>query len=107
MKISLQLATAQGQWNRGENNNEWKVVDTEGIVLGMLPASFSNTDVMTAIRLGREFELKAFNIGIQYGKEQAAAAARQLDEHRRATISSLRIMNEQLSEQLDKHITGE
>jgi len=106
MEVALELATAQGQWNLGENNNQWRVMTPAGEHLWSFPAKFDERDVMSAIRMGREFELKAFNIGIDFGKEEQREADQQQIGFLEGRVKSLIAMNEQLSEALDKEIGG-
>ena len=106
MKIKLALAFAQGHWARGSNNGNWVVQDESGNVLCELPPGFDEIKVMAAIRMGRRYELEAFNTGIKFGKQKAAEVSRVLLLAKDNQIRSLAAMNEQLSEQLEKQIEG-
>jgi hypothetical protein len=104
MKEKLELASAQGHWAREENNGNWVVQDERGEVLWEFPPGFDEMKVMSAIRLGRDYELKAFNIGIRFGKEKAALMMASILQAKDNQIRSLEAMNIELSNQLDQLI---
>jgi hypothetical protein len=106
LNISLDLAFAQGQWVLGEHDNQWRVVNKDGERLWDLPSCLDERGVMSVIRMGREFELKAFNTGIQFGKEKANAIAKTMLSEKDLQIRSLEAMNEELSTHLDRLIGG-
>lgn len=97
----LELSQARARWQRGDA--EWTITDVEDNELWRLSAYLKEKDVMSAIRMGREFELKAFNIGINFGKDQMQAVVSQKDKQ----IKDLEAMNARLNEQLTRHIQGE
>jgi hypothetical protein len=104
MDSKLELTTAQASWNRGENDNKWCVKKPDGEILFILDGNFDEKSAMEAIHFGRIFESRALNIGIAYGKELQEKA--DLDElvKLRSAVANLGKMNEQLSEQLDRHM---
>ncbi len=104
MSTKLELIDAQASWNHGENNDQWCVKDPSGKILFIFKGNFDEQSAMQAIHLGREFESKAFIKGIDYGKELQKKS--DLDElvKLRSAVSNLGKMNEQLSEQLDRHL---
>lgn len=106
VKILLELASAQGHWARDENDNNWIVQDNNGKKLWEFPPGMDEHKCMSAIRLGRKYELEAFNIGIDFGKKEAARMTNIRIKQLEGDIRSLAIMNETLSEQLDQQITG-
>jgi len=103
----LELATAYASWVRGENKDQWVVYNGKGEVIGYLPSGIDEHVAMGSIRLGREFELKAFNKGITFGKQSAIRAQEQQNEHYSAQIKTLSEANERLAEQLHTFISGE
>ena len=103
----LSLSTAQAQWVADENDNQWKVVDENQNVLGFIPAGNTDRGVMQILNLGREFEDKAYKLGIEDGKQAAMAAGRIALTRQKAQIEQLETMNERLSEQLERHIIGQ
>ncbi len=103
---TLTLSEAQGHWAFGENNDCWTVTDNQGNKIWTFPKGFNEEMLMSAIRLGREFELAAFNIGIDFGKS-AQSRIGDIEKRRMASeIASLTIMNGTLSEQLQQQISG-
>ena len=104
MNNKLELATAQASWNLGENGNKWCVKKPDGEILFILNGDFDQKSAMEAIHLGRVFELKAYQSGIEYGRQLQRDM--DLDEliKLRSAVEHLGEMNEQLSEQLDRHI---
>ena len=106
-EVNLNLATATANWNKGEHNNKWTVKDSKGKILWILEGTFDERSAMQAIRLARMAELDAFNIGIVYGKSIQKKTSVTIEEQLTATAKSLAIMNENLSEQLDRLIGQE
>lgn len=104
MNTNLELVDAQASWNQGENDNRWCVKTPDGEILFILKGNFDEQSAMQAIRFGRAFESKAFTKGIVHGKELQKKA--DFDElvKLRSAVQNLGRMNEQLSEQLDRHI---
>jgi hypothetical protein len=71
-----------------------------------LPGKWNEKDVMTAIHLGRKFELDAFNTGVKYGKTQEKEMTKEAFERMQKTIDELENMNLRLSAQLERFIIG-
>ena len=69
MNVSLDAAHAYATWVRGENDNQWVAHNQEGEKLWTFKGSVTEVEAMDAIRFCREMELRAFNIGIEYGRE--------------------------------------
>lgn len=103
---NLPLESAQAQWHIDQHDKQWCVVSKGGEQLWLLPADFTEKDVMCAIRMGREFELKAFNVGIQFGKEAALGVVNARVKQLESQLLSMIEMNKQLSDELDRHISG-
>ncbi len=100
---SLELSEAQGHWKLGEN---WIVTDGEGNELWEFPEGMDERKVMSSIRLGRKFELKAFNLGVDFGKEEQKKIHALLIQDLENRVRSLEAMNVELSNQLEAHIEG-
>lgn len=98
------LQTAQGQWVDGKNDNQWVVVDTKGNELARLPACLTDSEAMGVIRFGREFELKAFNEGVEEGLRRGSNASKVHRDHARVRIRELEEQNNTLALQLERHI---
>ncbi len=107
MDKPLALSTAYATWVRGENNNNWIVRDQSGEQIGEFPRHWKEKDCMTAIRLGRKFELIAFNLGIAFGKQKREESLLPAMGKMREQIAVLEQMNVRLSEKLEKLIIGE
>ena len=104
MNIQLELAIAQAGWNYGENEGKWYVKSPEGKILFILEGNFDEVTAMQAIRLGRKYELKAFNIGIEYGKEIQKKKTKNDIAKLENDVLRLAIENKKLSEELEKQI---
>ncbi len=105
MEKPLRLSTAYANWVQGDNH--WNIFDTDGNVLGMFPQYFSEREMMQIIRLGREFELEAFNRGIEFGKGEYKRMFDPETRFLKGQVSTLEKMNITLSDKLEKFIIGE
>lgn len=105
--VELKLATASANWVQDENENQWTVTGQNEEVLGVLPKSWKAKDCMIAIRLGRKYELEAFNVGITFGKQEAGRVASSVIRKLNNDVAELSAMNERLSQQLEKFIIGD
>jgi len=103
----LKLSTASANWVMGEHNNQWIVTGAEGEVLGKFPKTWKAGDCMIAIRLGRVYELEAFNRGIDFGKSEGNRILSPIIKKLNADVEELTAMNERLSTQLEKFIIGD
>ena len=103
MMEPLTLSEAQGHWNKGEHDDCWYVTDRHGEKIWQFPQGFDEVKVMSAIRLGREFELKAFNIGIDFGKSEAARIGSIKVAALEGKVRSLEAMNIELSNLLERN----
>ena len=107
MDKPLSLSTASASWVQDEDDNKWIVKDQDGVKLGEFPRKWKAKDCMIAIRLGRKYELEAFNKGIEFGKAVKETAHKPIIAKLSADIKELAGMNERLSTQLEKFIIGE
>lgn len=107
MDKPLALSTAYATWVMAEHDNMWVVRDEKDNELGKFPKNWTEKDCMIAIRLGRKYELEAFNIGIDFGKSQRDNVFGPIIKRLNAQIEELSGMNERLSTQLEKFIIGE
>ena len=64
----------------------------------------SESDVFTVLDFAREFELKAFNIGIKYGKDKTIKVYETLVTDLQKKLEQARAENERLATILEKHI---
>jgi uncharacterized protein YktA (UPF0223 family) len=106
MSTGLELMNAQASWNKGENDDKWCVRTPTGELLFILDGDFDEKSAMQVIHFGRKFEVRAFNEGVRQGKTMQKKE--DLDElvRLKAAVKNLGEMNEQLSEQLDRHINN-
>lgn len=102
----LALSTAYAAWVFAEHDDQWVVYDEAKNELGKLPKHWNEKDCMIAIRLGRKYELEAFNIGIAFGKSSRDKALIPIIEQKDIQIQTLEQMNIKLSEKLEKFIIG-
>jgi hypothetical protein len=98
----LTLSAAYATWVKDENDNEWIVMDKDGNEIGRFPATWDERGCMRAIRLGREFELKAFNLGIVFGKDTTKKAYDPAVLRLNRRIKELETANLSLSTKLEK-----
>ena len=101
MKDTLELSVAQGHWELGSN---WVVQDAQGEVIWEFPAGMDEHTVMSAIRLGRHYELEAFNRGICHGKSIEKKLAKGYIDRLEGQVRALEQMNTNLSMELERHI---
>lgn len=101
MNIKLELSDAQASWKFGEN---WTVHTPGGETLFHFKGKHDEKTAMEAIHLGRVFELKAFNIGIEYGKEIQKKSTK--NDIAKLEVDNIRLAqeNQRLAEQLKRHI---
>lgn len=105
--FSLPLSTAYAQWQDNSEREFWVVYDKDGTRLGELPSTLNEKEVMKFIRFGREHELSAFNVGIQFGKQEANKVGTVILQQRDEQMAALRAENERLATQLFEYISGE
>jgi len=68
----MDLQTAYATQLSDENGKgEWVVYNTDKVEIYKLPSDWTEKQVMTAIHLGRKFELQAFNNGVIFQKHKA------------------------------------
>ena len=103
----LKLANAYATTVRDQNDNKWLVYSKDGEELGRFPSKWDERDCMTAIRLGREFELEAFNIGIDFGKEKMTKVLLPKLEQLTNQIAFLEEQNLKLSSKIEQFILAE
>lgn len=96
----LDLQNAYGQWVEDKDNNQWIVYNKDGERLAELPAKWDEGDVMRAIRLGREFEKKAFEVGKRLAVKNAQATLDLVTAQLQREKAELIAMNEDLGEKL-------
>lgn len=103
----LVLQSAYASWVMAENDGKWVVYDSDGNELGRFPDTWGPKECMIAIRFGREFEKKAFELGKHVGAEERnkhyQGILKQTDSH----IRFIEDQNERLSEKLEKMIIGQ
>jgi hypothetical protein len=107
MLRDLPLQTATANWRLGENDGSWYLAKPNGDFLYSLPKNLTDYQVSEFLILGRAVEKEAYSMGIkESNKEENNKYILQI-ENLKLLIHSLEIMNEELSEQLEKHISGE
>jgi hypothetical protein len=103
---NLSLSTAYATWNI-ENSTEWVIRDQDNNELWKFPRSFEEKGCMSAIHMGRKFELEAFNNGISFGKESRDQVYGPKINLLIEQIKVLEQMNVNLSTKLEKFIIGD
>ena len=107
LKQSLTLSAAYATWVLDEDDDKWIVRDKDANKIGEFPAKWKEKDCMTAIKLGRKYELEAFNIGISFGKEAREKSLLPIIEQLNIQVKVLEQMNERLSSKLEQLIIGD
>ena len=103
----LKLANAYATWVLDENDNKWLVYSKDKEELGRFPAKWDERDCMTAIHLGRKFELEAFNIGIAFGKDKMTNVMKPQLELLNNQVAFLEEQNLKLSSKIEQFILAE
>ena len=107
MNIELTLAHATANWNLGENNGDWCIKDSKGKFLFTLGPNHDMKTAMAELHKVRPFELSAFNLGINYGKD----ITKKENKTKLAVLEmdNIKLMkaNQVLSEQLERHLNRE
>ena len=104
LKENLTLANATLNQVQGDPN--WKCMDpVDDQVIFELPLrAFDAHQAMRLLRSVRKYELDAFNIGIRFGKKQYKNVFDQQLNELQEQNNALKVMNERLSTQLERHI---
>ena len=100
----LVLSTAYATWVQG--TDFWAVMDQDKNKIGEFPKKWDAKECMIAIRLGRKYEVEAFNIGIDFGKSEYKRVYSPIMDGLKKQVEELMAMNEKLSTQLERHIIG-
>ena len=106
MEQPLTLSSAYVTWVLNEDDNKWIVRDQAANKIGEFPSTWKEKDCMIAIRLGRKYELEAFNTGIEFGKETREKSLLPVIEQLTSQVKALEQMNERLSSKLEQLIIG-
>ncbi len=101
--IDIQTASAT-QLTTEDGKLDWVVNNEKGEKLYKLPKHWNEKDTMAAIHFAREFELIAYNKGIQFGKKIQSNICNskiQTLEHIRLELMT---RNEMLGDELEKQM---
>jgi len=107
MMEKLVLQTAYATWVMDENDNNWVIRDKDANIILKLGPNWDERKCMAAIRLGREFEKKAFGLGVDTGMEKTKNTMNTIVQNQLNYIQELEAMNTRLSTQLEKFIIGD
>ena len=89
------------QYTEKNGKSNWKVrknITSEDLY--ELPGEWSEKQVFAALHFARDFELVAWNEGIQFGKNWNTTAFQQREDQFKKVIIELKEANERLSEKL-------
>lgn len=100
----MKFKTAYAQKVIDESNNSWVVYSATGEVLAILPQPCDQHTAMAAIHMARDAEGNSFAEGVEFGKQGMLAANSMKLRQLQREVSSLVVMNDTLSEQLDRHL---
>lgn len=100
--IPLQHAHVKQSKTRGVKT-DWKVCkNATHEELATLSVDFSDKDIFRILAFSRKFELEAFNIGIDFGKDKQRKTDTQVKNELHAKIMALTNENTRLAETLDR-----
>lgn len=100
--IPLQHAHVTQSKSRGVKS-DWKVrKNVTHDEIATLSVDFSDKDIFRILAFSRKFELEAFNIGIDFGKEKQNNTNRQVVSEYKARVQALTNENSRLAEVLDR-----
>jgi hypothetical protein len=114
MKRLVDLATCHTTQTTTDEHgkSEWIVYNEERKIIYRLPKEWTEKQVMTAIHMGREFELIALNAGVEFQKINTPAQMRALqvmvknfEDDRKIMVERNLMLSaelEKLNKQLDK-----
>lgn len=105
MTVSILNSAYAQQLTVEGKKREWVVYDKDINKLWTFPKEWNEKAVMSAIKLGREYETKAFNRGVEYQKSMNPDTIRNLQELVRRYSDEREGMikrNEMLSNELDR-----
>lgn len=102
----IKLQTAYIRQSRDIKENAWVVFSDKDEELFTLSNKLSPKEAMSYLHFARPFELEAFNIGIDYGREIEMERSEDIFKKMRGDLIVLEEMNERLSNQLAKFIIG-
>ena len=70
--------------------------------LGQLPANLTEGQVFEIMAFARKYELEAFNIGINFGKEKQREVSKQIINELTAKLQAVHRENERIADAMDK-----
>lgn len=88
-----------------EGKSEWHIYSKDKEVLAKFPGHYTEQEIMNVIKFGREFEVKAFNEGINFQKakqSQETTILQRLTKDQNERIDLIIAENVKLSNELDK-----
>ena len=107
-KELLNLSDSQINWVDGVEDNCWVINTPDNEKLFKIPRCVIEAKDAAAIsRFAKKYELEAFNIGVQFGKNELKELFESKMERALLTIKELEEMNMRLSSQLERFIIGE
>ena len=91
------------QHTSGHKKTDWKIeANISNEQLGTLPSRLLEAEVFSIMRFIKKFELEAFNIGIQFGKEKQMQMYDPLLKEYKRKLNLAKNENERLAEVLDR-----
>lgn len=101
-QIKLAHANATQITSKGQKS-DWVVkANITGEELGTLPSKLTENEVFSILDLARKYELEAFNIGINFGKQEYKKVYEPQIKQLQSNLQRAKNENERISEALDK-----
>lgn len=105
--IDLQTAHVTQLTKEGEGKLPWIVYSEDRRNLAELPGELTESQVFTVMDFAKQYELEAFNIGIEFMKKQKNDEISQIINRGNAQLEELREENQRLANKLEKFIISE
>lgn len=100
--VPMANAHATQHTDSGNNKTDWSIqeniTDRE---LAVLPSRLREDEVFSILKIIRQYELEAFNIGIEFGKEQHSQSYKAQFTQLSENLRLARHENERLAEALE------
>jgi len=100
--IKLQNANVT-QVSKSNEKTDWLIrANKTGENLGTLPSKLTEKEVFSILDVARKFELEAFNVGINFGKQKQQESFSQIRKQLEERLRLAKNENERLADALDK-----
>lgn len=99
--IEIQQSCVQQLTHQTKGKLDWQVFNDDGKQIYTLDSKYTEGQIFEIQDYVKEFELKAFNIGIKFAKEQKDEEIKKLKEQYDRVISEMRSENDRVVDKLN------